>query len=94
MRCVLVEAVEHSTPAGVSVMFKSKEAKAWEAKVQNLMDMVALHHSEALKCCKADDHKQEQRHARQVEKLMYQLTNLTSVGAIPAGAKLPKLPKI
>lgn len=75
-------------------MFKSKEAKAWEARIQHLIDMVVLHHSEAIKCCKADNHKQEKRHAEQVERCMVQLGALTSTGSIPAGAKLPKLPRV
>lgn len=96
MRGVLVEAlaVGHVRPGRGSLMFKSREAKAWEAKVQNLIDLVVMHNDEATRCCKAGDHKREERHAAQVDKMMIQLVNLTIRGAIPAGAKLPKLPKI
>jgi hypothetical protein len=95
VRYLLVEAVEQpALPGSSRLMFKSREAKAWEAKVQHLIDMVVLHHSEAIKSCKADNNKQEQRHALQVEKLMHQLARLTDAGSVPAGAKLPKLPKV
>lgn len=84
--------LRHLHSGGDALMFKSKEAKAWEQKVQHLIDLIIVHNDEAAKLHAADEHRREERHALQCARLMGQLARLTD--DVPAGAKLPKLPKI
>lgn len=73
-------------------MFKSKEAKAWEAKAQHLVDLITHHNDEAAKFHVAGDHKREDRHNGQCAKLLRQLAEL--VDARPPGTKPPKIPSV
>lgn len=73
-------------------MFKSKEAKAWEQKTQELIDLIVFHNDEGAKLHVAGDHKREHQHINQCMRMLRQLQRL--IDNRPPGTKLPKVPRI